>query len=231
VKPERWSQIRTIYRGVTLVTLLVTGTAITQGPPEGKTIGNNGAAKSGGGNLSQTGLSRHVVLGGLAQASAKDLLAHPTKHRQRNNATDDEWNKRSLRIGQRSASTLVSTGQINAPAGAHKGIFTPGISFGSFGLGETGTITPSDMALAVGPNHVMQLVNITVGVTDKFGNMFQGFPKSLNDFLGLPPSAFTFDPRAVYDAVNDRFIVVGCCTRMNSTPARSCRSGSSLVST
>ena len=64
------------------------------------------------------------------------------------------------------------------------------------------------MAVAVGPNHVVQAVNEAVTVFDKVGNTQPGFPVTIDSFFGLPANAFTFDPRALYDAANDRFIVI-----------------------
>jgi len=51
-----------------------------------------------------------------------------------------------------------------------------------------GAFLPSDMGLAVGTALVLQTVNNCVAVFDKSGVLQPGFPKSLNDFLGLGPA-------------------------------------------
>jgi hypothetical protein len=64
------------------------------------------------------------------------------------------------------------------------------------------------MALAVNQQFVLQVINGCVAVFDKTGVMQPGFPKKANAFFGLAATAFTFDPRALYDWVNNRFVVM-----------------------
>jgi hypothetical protein len=89
--------------------------------------------------------------------------------------------------------------------------------FCSGGSTGTGILTPSDMALAVGQNQVVQVVNDCIAVYDKAtGALLPGYPRSLNAFLGFPPNNFVngaciqcvTDPRAMYDFVADRFVVI-----------------------
>jgi len=68
--------------------------------------------------------------------------------------------------------------------------------------------TPPDMALAVSENFVVQVVNTFIAVYDKRGNLQSGFPKSIDSFFGLPSGQYTTDPRAFYDWVNHRFVLV-----------------------
>ena len=72
---------------------------------------------------------------------------------------------------------------------------------------------PSDMALAVGQNHVVQVVNDCMSIYEKLtGTLLQG-PISLNDLFSshsIPPnnnSQFITDPVAMYDFVARRFVV------------------------
>jgi hypothetical protein len=89
----------------------------------------------------------------------------------------------------------------------------------SGGSTGTGRLSPSDMALAVGQNHVVQAVNDCIALYDKTtGALLPGYPVSLNDFLGFPPNSCSGeprmcfqklgDPRAMYDFVADRFVVI-----------------------
>ena len=101
--------------------------------------------------------------------------------------------------------TGTAAGVPAAPSGA---VRTPAISTGFHGVGiGCGQAYPPDMALAVGPTAVLQVVNSCVGVFSKNGTLAPGFPKSLRAFLGLGSKAFPFDPRALYDWVNNRYIV------------------------
>lgn len=79
----------------------------------------------------------------------------------------------------------------------------PGISFtGSF---------PPDPSIAVGPDHVVQVVNTSISWYRK-ADGFQQFQQAMTPgaFLaGVPGvSNFTFDPKCFYDASSDRFMVV-----------------------
>ncbi len=82
---------------------------------------------------------------------------------------------------------------------------TPGAAIVFSGQSEQGGVAPSDMALAVSPTWVVQVVNSTISVYDKSGNIQTGFPKSLGAFVG--GSGDNGDPRAFYDWAYNRFVV------------------------
>ena len=151
-----------------------------------------------------------VVLDNLPPVSAADIKNHPPIPRPRSGVSD------SVYQGRKQAAYLasllrpaVNAGQApaQAPTVDSAGLFTPGAFTAFQGQVESG-LTPSDMGLAASNNYVVQAVNATIAVYDKTGVLQTGFPKSLNTFFGLPSSAFTFDPRALYDWVNTRFIVI-----------------------
>jgi hypothetical protein len=79
------------------------------------------------------------------------------------------------------------------------------------GIGHTGWVPP-DCTLAVGPNHIVQTVNMQVAWTDKLGNLQFSVP--LNDsgnpgfFEGVGAQGFTFDPKCFYDDIDGRFVVL-----------------------
>lgn len=91
---------------------------------------------------------------------------------------------------------------------AGDGELTPFTSVGFGGVSNLSNLFPSDMGLAVGSTYVLQLVNASIAVFSKSGVLQRGYPKSLQSFMGLPQSVFLFDPRALYDPVKNRFIVV-----------------------
>jgi len=72
--------------------------------------------------------------------------------------------------------------------------------------------TPPDPSLAVGPEHVVQVVNMAIAFFDKEGN--QQFSAPLGDpgnpgfFENQGARDFTFDPKCFYDHHADRFVVI-----------------------
>ncbi|MGB9075095.1 MAG: hypothetical protein WCC22_20840 [Terriglobales bacterium] len=84
---------------------------------------------------------------------------------------------------------------------------TPGIDFE--GIGVNGS-EPSDVNMAVGPNHIVQIVNSEWAVYDKTGLIAAGFPKTLGSIwtsLGGPCTGEQGDPIAQYDRLADRWFL------------------------
>ncbi len=81
-------------------------------------------------------------------------------------------------------------------------------SFG--GLGAAG-VAPPDTNMAVGPNDIVQWVNLSFAVYDKSGNMRPGYPKAGNalwsGFGGPCETRNDGDPIAQYDAQADRWVM------------------------
>ena len=90
--------------------------------------------------------------------------------------------------------------------------FSIGTSFDSIEVTEccgSGTLNPPDPELAVGPDHVIAVVNAAVEIYDKSGTSLVG-PLDLESFysvLGLGCTIFAFDPNVLYDESADRFII------------------------
>ena len=79
------------------------------------------------------------------------------------------------------------------------------------GVSANGFIPP-DPNIAVGPNHIVQVVNVQIGVFDKAtGTMHAGYPKTLSSLWGpLGGDCATQnagDPIAQYDAVANRWLI------------------------
>jgi hypothetical protein len=70
-------------------------------------------------------------------------------------------------------------------------------------LGNVDNNAPSDTQLAVGPDYIVQLVNVTGQIYDKAGNTV-GSPFDLGAFFGFSNGQGT-DPRVHYDAGSGRF--------------------------
>lgn len=74
------------------------------------------------------------------------------------------------------------------------------------GISATGA-EPPDPDIAVGPNHVVEVVNSSIAFYTKQGSKvfeqtFQNFFKSIS------PEAFDFDPKVIYDQISKRFVVL-----------------------
>ncbi len=84
----------------------------------------------------------------------------------------------------------------------------PGLGQGELGLG----VYPPDSQLAVGPQHVLQAVNIAVRLTDHTGD--NAVSQTLTEHFGLPPvtggstEPTITDPKAHYDPLSERFFLV-----------------------
>ncbi len=63
--------------------------------------------------------------------------------------------------------------------------------------------TPPDPQLAVGPDHVVEFVNVIGRIFNKSGDDIQTF--SLSQFFSVPPGHDDFDPRIIYDALSGRW--------------------------
>ena len=77
------------------------------------------------------------------------------------------------------------------------------------GVGANG-VAPGDPNLAVGPNHIVQIVNDSYAVYDKSGTIFAGYPKSLGSIftaLGGSCTSEWGDPIAQYDKAADRWLL------------------------
>src|SRR5712691_1778638 len=79
------------------------------------------------------------------------------------------------------------------------------------GVGTNGFIPP-DPNIAVGPRHIVQAVNVQIGVFDKAsGTMLTGYPKKLSSLWaplgGDCATQNAGDPIAQYDAVADRWLI------------------------
>ncbi len=83
----------------------------------------------------------------------------------------------------------------------------PGVVIDFEGIPDRGTTIPPDPHLAVGPNHVIAVVNSEFVIFDKQGNqLFQAFADDW--FQNVLPNSGAFDPVIVYDHFADRWVMV-----------------------
>jgi hypothetical protein len=64
---------------------------------------------------------------------------------------------------------------------------------------------PPDPWVAVGPDHIVQAVNLQLRMTDRSGDGAIDVP--LADFFGLPDLTFNSDPHVIYDSLHGRWLV------------------------
>jgi len=117
----------------------------------------------------------------------------------------------ALRKARAAQSPAADPKVASPPPARSQSLETPGASivYNSTTEAGCGFVTPADQAIAVGDTQVgvLQVINVCVNVFDKTGILQAGYPKSLTSFVGLPSSTPTTDPRAIYDWINQRYIV------------------------
>lgn len=84
-------------------------------------------------------------------------------------------------------------------------------SFRGIAMAETDGWIPPDPNLAVGPGHVLAVVNETIALFDKAGAR-QGI-KTLQAFFGTDPELSVFDPKVAYDPWAKRYLVIALSGR------------------
>lgn len=101
----------------------------------------------------------------------------------------------------------------------------PGIGFESLDFVTAGgNFVPPDPELAVGPNHVIAVVNDYLQFYDRLGTPLRPPIQFAAFFAGIPGCANLFDPNVLYDEQLDRFVVgidanaTGYCVAMTQTP-------------
>jgi len=86
-------------------------------------------------------------------------------------------------------------------------------------LGSDQFVTPPDNGLAVGPNHVVEMVNSSGTIWNKSGgNPIQLF--DLNKFFLVPTNYSFSDPRVLYDQLSQRWFASGVAFVTPSSVAR-----------
>lgn len=87
---------------------------------------------------------------------------------------------------------------------------TAGVAFDGLDYTECcggGGNVPPDPEIAVGPNHVIAVVNVALEIYDKNGNTLIG-PTTFDSFMNSNPGCTgVFDPNALYDESADRYIL------------------------
>ena len=119
----------------------------------------------------------------------------------------DEHGRRFGTIGSKQNDKLAIQSRQQAQLG---GLRTPAPSGGFEGMPRIDGVLPPDTEAAVGPNHIVQMVNSQMQIFDKVGNSLAG-PGPINDlwngFGGRCESDNDGDPIALYDEQADRWVL------------------------
>ena len=83
------------------------------------------------------------------------------------------------------------------PVGSFEGLY-----FGTNGP-YSNRLTPPDVQVAVGPNHVVEMVNVLGRISTKQGVEVQTFP--LDSFFGVHSTDFISDPKVHFDTASSRW--------------------------
>ena len=65
------------------------------------------------------------------------------------------------------------------------------------------TVSPPDPQVAVGPNHIFEMVNNVGRIFDKSGTILETY--ALKDFFQVPTGYLATDPKIIYDALSGRW--------------------------
>jgi len=102
---------------------------------------------------------------------------------------------------------------------------TPVVGFEALDFSTAGgNFVPPDPELAVGPNHVMAVVNDYLQIYDRMGTPLITPVRFATFFAGIPGCMNMFDPNVLYDEQLDRFVVgidanaTGYCVAMSQGP-------------
>lgn len=83
----------------------------------------------------------------------------------------------------------------------------PGVSFDAIDFTQSGGYVPPDPELAVGRNHIVAVVNVSVAIYDKSGATLFGPTVATNLFSRPICRSRLYDPNVIYDEEADRWIL------------------------
>jgi hypothetical protein len=107
----------------------------------------------------------------------------------------------AMRMGVTTGVQIAQSGPaLNAPV-------PTGISFASIDYNGGGGSTPPDPEMAVGPNHIIVVVNVAVAIYNKSGVTLLGPVAAGSLYSGPNCTSGLYDPNVLYDEEADRFII------------------------
>ncbi len=98
----------------------------------------------------------------------------------------------------------------SSPAGASEEEISPSVSPDFPAIGDDNTSIPPDTHGAVGPNHVMTMLNTQVRIQDRSGTTNFSTVSLNNWWSSVGGFSYAFDPKVLYDPYNNRWIATAC---------------------
>jgi hypothetical protein len=106
------------------------------------------------------------------------------------------------------AAAPASRQNVDRPFGTQSPTEIPPVTLGSFeGIPDQGNLIPPDPYLAVGPNHVIAVVNSRFRIYDKGGNILKTID-ARSWFSNVFANNSCFDPKVIYDQISGRWVMV-----------------------
>jgi len=181
------------------LSIVAVGQEATTSSQSGRLLPGQGHADLGQGGISA---AIQVNMADVPAGIPKTVLPPPEP---RSGVSKEEYNARKAQAAKGLA--LAPSGVKGAAPANPIGRQVPGAGPVFAGQSELGGIAPADMAVAVSPSYVVQLVNESIAVYNKSGVIQAGFPKSLSAFFGNNTGDIG-DVRAFYDWNKSRFVVL-----------------------
>jgi hypothetical protein len=153
--------------------------------------------------------ARQVKLTLLPNATPAELAARPrVRIGTLSGASPSVYAARKAIAAHRGATAAPSPPPPPASGAPSPQTSAPEVSFTGNVESDCGNAAPSDQALAIGDGSspVLQVNQDCLSVWSAAGARLLG-PKTLQSLAGLPASNYVFDPRALYDFYNHRFIL------------------------
>ncbi len=175
--------------------------------------------------------ARFVNMADLAQTPHSFQSEEGDHDRPLSGLTEEQYQALKKVVARREAAGEIGTAPssilpLARPANKPPHPPSVGANTGFFAQSETCNCAPPDMSLAVSENFVVQMVNDSLAVYDKRGNLQSGFPISADSLFGLASGTYTTDPRAFYDWDSHRFVVIQLTETNTSNPNGSPNVGS-----
>jgi hypothetical protein len=160
--------------------------------------------------LKVTGIESKIELVGTGNLRPANPFAGPAKPKTLKRRAELERDLVAARRRSITRGFTPSLLALNNPNPAPKTVVGPEPNFFGFpGLSSFENVfdlEPPDQGLAIGDGFVFEAINVILAVYDTSGFLVAG-PAYLNDFFGLPPYAYTADPRVYFDQDLKRWFI------------------------
>jgi len=154
------------------------------------------------------GLSEEMQLEGPARVVVRDLPPAAQTPGHTGNAVPRPRSSPQSSLATQNAAPGANARDASAPSQLPSAPALSGSGFEGLDNGDNSavvgfTLTPPDPQVAVGPNHVFEMVNVIGRIYTRAGGSVQTF--ALRSFFGVPAGYSDTDPKVFYDALSNRW--------------------------